>query len=475
MVRNRVIDARNAENRKYLDTIQEGLLLIGRDLVISEQYSRYIEQMFGTPAVAGRGILDFLYPDAAAQAEARAELARFLDILFTNTTADMEMILSLNPLHDHTLTLSADGRTREIVVDARFHRIVEDGQVRNVMVIFEDRTGLVRAQRELAIQRERSEEELAHIAAILKAGPEAFQDFADQAESAVRRLQEERSRLGRRETADELFRVMHSLKGAARYLEFSGIERVSHAIEGILSACRDQSRPPTAEEEGRMEGLTGEIHGEVGAIRQLNERFRQFAVAEGGAEAPYRELMASLKRMSADIGAELHKAVSFRAFGAIDDRELVKRLRDPLIHLVRNAVDHGLEEELERLGAGKPQAGQITVVAARRQGTWMVRVSDDGHGIDFERVRRRAVELGLLAEPTGDVPRTELLKVLFSPRLSLASRTTDISGRGVGLDVVQEAVRSLGGKVFVATRLGEGTSFTLRIPAATVQTTGQHG
>jgi chemotaxis protein histidine kinase CheA len=175
--------------------------------------------------------------------------------------------------------------------------------------------------------------------------------------------------------------------------------------------------------------------------------------------------MTSLKRMSADIGAELHKTVSFRAFGAVDDRELVKRLRDPLIHLVRNAVDHGLEEELERLGAGKPRAGQITVVAVRRQGMWMVRVSDDGRGIDFERVRARAVELGLMAEPAENVSRFELLKLLFSPRLSLAGKATDISGRGVGLDVVQEAVRAFGGKVFVATRQGEGTSFTLRIPA----------
>jgi nitrogen fixation/metabolism regulation signal transduction histidine kinase len=466
VLRNRVIDARNTENRKYLDTIQEGLLLVNRDLVISEQYSRYLGEMFSVSSIAGRSLPDFLYPDAAAHAAEREEIVRFFEILFTNTTADMEMILSLNPLHDRTLTATVDGVKREIVVDALYHRIVEDGAVQNVMVIFEDRTGLVQAQRELAFARERSEEELSHIAAILKAGPEAFQEFADQADAAVERLLAEHSGLRGRKEADALFRVMHSLKGAARYLEFSGIERVAHSVEEILAACRDQARPPDAEETRRLAALVQSIQKEVGAIRALNDRFRQFAVAEGGVESLYRELMSSLKRMAIDIGRTRHKEVSFRAFGALESRDLVKKLRDPLIHLVRNAVDHGLEEELERLSVNKPKAGLITIVAARRQGGWMVRVTDDGRGIDFDRVRARALEVGLLPPGTGaDVPRTELLKLLFSPRLSLAPEATEISGRGVGLDVVQETVRALGGKVFVATRLGEGTSITLRLPA----------
>jgi nitrogen fixation/metabolism regulation signal transduction histidine kinase len=466
VIRNQVIDARNAENRKYLDTIQEGLLLVNRELVISEQYSRFLEEMFSVSAVAGRTLPDFLYPDAAAHAAERQEITKFFEILFTNTTADMEMILSLNPLHDRTLTTTVDGVKREIVVDALYHRIMEDGAVRNVMVIFEDRTGLVQAQRELAFARERGEEELSHIAAILKAGPEAFQEFADQADAAVSQLRTRRAGLRGREEADSLFRVMHSLKGAARYLEFSGIERVAHAVEGILAACRDQGRAPDPDESRRLDGLEESITKEVGAIRALNDRFRQFAVAEGGVGPLYRELVSSLKRMAVDIGRTRHKEVTLRAFGALESRDLVKKLRDPLIHLVRNAVDHGLEEELERLSVNKPKAGLVTIVAARRQGGWMVRVTDDGRGVDFDRVRARAIEVGLLPPgTTAEIPRAELLKLLFSPRLSLAPETTEISGRGVGLDVVQETVRALGGKVFVATRLGEGTSITLTFPA----------
>jgi len=332
-------------------------------------------------------------------------------------------------------------------------------------VILEDRTGLVEAQRELAQARERSEEELVHIAAILKAGPEAFQDFANQTEAAVNRLAAETAALGARDTADALFRDMHSLKGAARYMEFKAIGRVAHAIEEVIALCRDQGRAPTAEESARLSALSGEMRAEVSVIRQLNEQFRQFAVAEGGAEAPWRELMTSLKRMAVDIGRELGKEVTLRAFGVLEDRELVRRLRDPLIHLVRNAVGHGVEDEYERLSRRKPKAGQVSIVAQKREGSWLIRVADDGRGIDFDRARRRAVQLGLLPKEMVNVSRNDLLKLLFSPRLSLAEETTDISGRGVGLDAVQEAVRSLGGKVFVATRAGEGTSIMLRIPA----------
>jgi signal transduction histidine kinase/HAMP domain-containing protein len=463
IVRGRVIEARNAENRKYLDTIQEGLLLVDRDLVVGEQYSRFLEKILDARPIAGRSILDLLFPRAESQGAEREELRRFLDVLFTNTTADMDMIMTLNPIHDRALALKGDG-SREIVLDARYHRIVQDGVIQNVMVILEDRTGLIQAQRELAEEKERSEEELVHIAAILKAGPETFKDFADQAETAVDQLTTDRSRLGARETADRLFRGMHSLKGAARYLEFGRIAHVTHEIEAIVASCRDQSREPGPEEARRLDALTASVRAEVGSIRQLAERFQRFAVSDTSAEKQYRELVISLKKMASEIASGLNKSVCLRAFGVLTDAGLIKKLRDPLIHLIRNAVDHGLEEELERIAAGKEKTGQISIVAARRDGSWMVRVTDDGRGIDFERVRQKAVTTGLLPETAKAVSRAELLSFLFSPRFSLAAKQTEISGRGVGLDAVQDVVQALGGRIFVASRLGEETSFTLRIP-----------
>jgi two-component system chemotaxis sensor kinase CheA len=464
-VRNKVIDTLNRESRKYLDTIQEGLLLLDRQFVISEQYSLFLEKLFSTNDIAGKSILEFLYPDASAQADKREELEKFLEILFTKTVSDMDMILQLNPLKDVTLISGA----REIVVDTVFHRIFEGARVVNVMVIFEDRTDIVRVTHELERERARSETELAHIAAILRAGPRAFQEFADQAEETVQTLESRIGRLEAGEGIDSLFRSMHSLKGAARYLEFRSLEHAAHEVEQALAGVRDATAAPGAGLEMRLRAMIDTIRQEIGAVRTLIDRFRQFAVTPGpvtGERGPgaFQELLESLKNMANDIARELSKEVTFSATGSLQDEEMVRQLRDPLIHLVRNAVDHGIEDAMERLSSGKPHAGRLSLSFTRKGAETVVRVSDDGRGIDFPAVRARALQLGLIK--AGEQPsNAELTKLLFSPRFSSRGVASEISGRGVGLDIVREAMRVLGGRISVATRKGEGTAFTLRIPS----------
>ncbi len=471
-VRNRVIDTRNRENRKYLDTIQEGLILLDRRFMISDQYSLYLEKLFSTTDIAGKSFLDFVYPDPAARSAERKQLEEFLEILFTRTVSDMEMILQLNPLHDVTLVTGGRG-SREIIVDTLFHRILEEGRVVNVMVIFEDRTDLVRTRRELEREKERSETELAHIASILRAGPQAFQEFADQAEATVRTLEEGADHLEAGPDLDSLFRAMHSLKGAARYLEFRAIERSANEVEQSLAGVRDGSTSANPAMSARLHGMIETIRAEIGSVRALIERFRQFSLAPapagaGQASAQLRELQDSLRTMANDIARELGKEITFQSASNVQDETLLRTLRDPLIHLLRNAVDHGIEEPMERLSAGKPGAGAITLTIARQGGRGgprtIIRVTDDGRGINFEGVRRRAAELGLI--PEGAAPsNAELTKLLFSPRFSSKGESSAISGRGVGLDIVREAMLTLGGRISVTTRSGEGTSFTLIIPS----------
>lgn len=467
-IRNRVIDTRNRENRKYLDTIQEGLILLDRRFAISDQYSLFLEKLFSTRDIAGKSFVDFVYPDASRSGAERKELENFLEILFTRTTSDMEMINELNPLREVTLATGAEGRQREIVVDTIFHRILEDGRVVNVMVIFEDRTELVRAQRELAREKERGEAELSHIAAILRAGPQAFQEFADQAEETVHTLEKNVETLRPGPGLDALFRATHSMKGAARYLEFRAIERSANEAEQSLAGIRDGSTGAREAAAG-IRGAAQAIREEVAAVRGLIERFRQLSVtaAPSGAapgHAPVRNLVESLRSMAADIARELGKEVVFESEGTLADERLVGKLRDSLIHLVRNAMDHGIEDPLERIAAGKARNGAVRLTFDQREGRTTVRVSDDGRGIDFDAVRARAVELGLIAAGAA-ATREELTKLLFSPRFSSKGDPSAISGRGVGLDIVREAMRILGGRIAVATRKGEGTSFTLSVPA----------
>ncbi len=146
------------------------------------------------------------------------------------------------------------------------------------------------------------------------------------------------------------------------------------------------------------------------------------------------------------------------------DRGLLDDLGDLLLHLVRNAVGHGLERPEEREAADKPRTGTIEVRAERGRGTVRILVRDDGRGIPREEVLRHAIRRGVAAAGTEDVSDEELLRILTHPGFSTAERVTELSGRGVGLDVVAKRVRELGGALALTTKRGAGTTFELSLP-----------
>ena len=147
------------------------------------------------------------------------------------------------------------------------------------------------------------------------------------------------------------------------------------------------------------------------------------------------------------------------------DKRMIDELSDPLIHMVRNAVDHGLEPPDEREAAGKPRAGTVSLQASHRGNSVVITVSDDGRGIDCERIRRKVVAKGLLAEAEArELSDRELVAYIWHPGLSTAETITEISGRGVGMDIVKSRIENLNGAVDVRSVLGQGTTFTIRLP-----------
>src|SRR5690606_27597258 len=147
------------------------------------------------------------------------------------------------------------------------------------------------------------------------------------------------------------------------------------------------------------------------------------------------------------------------------DRSIVHQLGDPLVHLVRNAVDHGLESPEERVALGKPPAGRL-VLSARHEGNHVViEVTDDGRGIDHEKIAAIALERGVLTQEELDMMTpAQRLQLIFRPGFSTAKEVTDVSGRGVGMDAVRTAMESLNGQVEVFSEPGKGTRVTLRLP-----------
>lgn len=162
------------------------------------------------------------------------------------------------------------------------------------------------------------------------------------------------------------------------------------------------------------------------------------------------------------LGKELDFAVEGREIEL--DRALLEQIGDPLVHLLRNAIDHGIEEPDERVKAGKPAAGKLILSASRDRSSVVIRVTDDGRGIDRQRMLTRGQAEGILDPARAELSDEDLLKVIARPGFSTAERVTTMSGRGVGVDAVVNRVRSIGGSVELRTTLGKGTSITIRLP-----------
>jgi two-component system chemotaxis sensor kinase CheA len=238
------------------------------------------------------------------------------------------------------------------------------------------------------------------------------------------------------------------------------LDRFLSAVGEVILAS-SQLRTSAAHTAAHDAGFAGGLDRMDNVVSELQRRALDLRTA------PLLRIAENLPRLAREIAGQLGKKVSVELRGAeLElDRSILDRLGDPLVHLLRNAVDHGLETPEVRRSQGKPEAGSVVVEARREKDEVRISVRDDGRGIDLDAVRRRAVESGLLAPALADdLPPEEIASLVFQPGLSTATRVSDISGRGVGMDAVRVTIESLGGRVEIDTDLGRGTQTTLIVP-----------
>jgi chemosensory pili system protein ChpA (sensor histidine kinase/response regulator) len=180
------------------------------------------------------------------------------------------------------------------------------------------------------------------------------------------------------------------------------------------------------------------------------------------------EVTSRFPRLLRDLSLAHGKQVELilRGSSTLVERSVLEFLEDPLLHLIRNAFDHGIESPEERMAKGKSPKGKIEISAGYRGNQTVITVSDDGNGIDLQKLRDRALQMGLSESDLTNSPESELLDLIFEAGFSTAERVTDLSGRGVGMDVVRSNLQIIGGSVNVATDAGKGTTFTLTVPVS---------
>jgi two-component system chemotaxis sensor kinase CheA len=234
--------------------------------------------------------------------------------------------------------------------------------------------------------------------------------------------------------------------------------------QSMLGELEDD-RPLTPERVARLREGLSQLNRHIRNIQEGVMRLRSL---------PISTVFHRFPRLVHDVGTSLGKKVALRIEGESTelDKTVLEKLGDPLVHLVRNSLDHGFEPPEERAAAGKPETGTLILRAANRGGDIVIEVIDDGRGLDRARIVARARSRGLIAAD-GPLSDAEICDLIFSPGFSTADKVTDLSGRGVGMDVVRQNVRSLGGDVTLTSEPGRGATVVLRLPVTLAIVEGQ--
>jgi len=189
---------------------------------------------------------------------------------------------------------------------------------------------------------------------------------------------------------------------------------------------------------------------------------------------PISFVFSRFPRLVHDISSKLNKKIELKLVGENTevDKAVVELINDPLVHLIRNSLDHGIEMPDARVAAGKPETGTIELKAYHRGGHIVIEITDDGHGLNRSKLVAKAVEKGLI-DANANLSDKQAYELIFMPGFSTAEKLTDISGRGVGMDVVRKNIQALGGNIEIISELGKGTTFAIHLPLTLAILDGQ--
>ena len=428
----------------------------------------------------------FLYrqwdDDLVAQATCRALFARIAAL-----TAGAEPVREVTEPPAETADVEASGvglqeeESEDIAASPAVKKEVSAApQSKSVRIALERLDRMMNAVGELVINRTRMlgrVAELERLADVLnfskgrlsdKIGE--FQEKYEFSRLVLRPLEEwvpetQHPNFGRRAADQSPFPSKWRGDGRPGHDDFSELELDRYDDFNILSRSLTEISADLTEVLTQLDVFVRRVDADIDEFSKLAHRLQDEITQ--ARMVPISNLYTRISRTARDAAKAAGKQVELVLEGAETelDNNIIQQIADPLLHLVRNSVAHGIERAQERLQAGKPEQGSVAVRAYHRGNHIFIEVEDDGRGIDYERVRSTALELGLLdRERAAALGERELLNLLFHPGFSTAPRKSELAGRGVGLDVVRANLAGLNGEIEVSTELGRGTRFTLKVP-----------
>lgn len=512
-----IIDEKMQQVNDILNNIDQGLFTINLDGTVNNEYSARANAILKVDDIASHSIFDLLRLDSKQQ----SSFVTWLDLVKKkHGTQRWTKLTRLAPVQELEIMSPEDSDELEYV-SISYQKIYDkQGRLSKIMVLAMDETEKRMKDLQMAAERQKHENDVKAILGIANTPPEEIVEFMEDTSSRMREVKSnidkhlENVKLQRenypngpeynitKEQIDLLYRDMHTIKGNAGSYGFEILSYYAHQAEDLLEEIREPIRMRRAdslqairEQLEKMDKAIDEIHQKIRLVFGKDEEatvripgYRieriQNVIAKFGSIAPGSDIselvsecamltwkpLKSLARKYLKVvqkaARKVHKNIEFLT---VDDQayypaDIFTDVDDAIMHIVRNAVDHGIEQPEVREEYGKG-IGKISLELSVRNNKRIIKITDDGRGIDVEKVIDIALEKNIIVkEQVAIMTETEKMNLIFNSGLSTSDEVTELSGRGMGMSVVEEKIKTLNGKVAINSIPGKGTTFILEVP-----------
>jgi len=447
------------------DNLKVGLFLMDKDCVIQGSYSKPLEMILGTDEIEGKKITSFL--SASLKAKERETLEDFFTMVQTRQF-DAKMLEEINPIAEFTYV---DKITREEKIIKTVFSAVDMGEKDYfVMGTMEDVSATKELERQLAEEAGKREEEMRALFQVIQVDSAVFSDFIEDTEYEFNLINNtlKNTTLSAKDAMVDIYQSVHAMKSNALILGLDNFSTKLHELENTIKKFRDSDEitfenvlhvtvelEKLMKEKDKFRDITSKIES-FKTTSKDNVHQDQFVLVETLSKACEKAALAQSKKAKFIVD---NLDVSILEKGP---RRIIKEM---LTQLVRNSVYHGIESPEDRKAKGKKEEGAIRLAITKEDNSIHINLSDDGKGLDFEKIREKALAQNLIRREDAD-NKNKLLQALFSPGFSTAETTDVHAGRGMGLNLVRDRLKHLRGTIKLSSEPGKGTTFNLYIPVS---------
>ncbi|MDR2630944.1 MAG: hypothetical protein LBC60_08490 [Spirochaetaceae bacterium] len=446
------------------DNLKAGIFLMDKEYTIQPAYSKALDEILGLDELQGKKFTDLL--SASIKAKERDTLEDYFEMVIKRSF-DAKMLEEINPIMEFFYVNEITGE--EKMLRTTFASVDRGYGIFFILGSLEDITTEKSLQKQLEEEENKRNEEMRALFQVIQVEPRVFNDFIEDTEYEFDRINtilKDKS-LSSRQAMVDIYQAVHAIKSNALILGLENFSGKLHELESKLKELRDQE-DVSFDEVLHITVELEKLMKEKDKFRDIIDRIQSFKISMGDSRRQDRYvLVETLTKACEKAAAALNKKAQFVVEdldGIVLEHGPRRVIKEVLTQLVRNAVYHGLESPEERDALGKNPQGLIRLSIKYQDNRIHMKLSDDGKGLDFGKIREKAEALHLFERPEDGADKNQLIKVIFSPGFSTTEEADVYAGRGIGLNLVRERIRELRGSIKLQSEPGKGTVFNIYIP-----------